>query len=219
MEKLILDEKTTRLYAPSARYVSTVDVPELKFLMIDGVMENGTTIKTSGSFQEALNLISGISFTLKFMSKLNRQNPIDYNIMPIEARWKMPADGDFNDRSGWAWTLMTMLPEHITNKVVTNAVESLRKKQGEIPTLNSVQCKYFHEGSAVQIMHVGGQDFIPMTFDRMKDYVAYKKYTFTGIYHEIYISDPRHEQPDKERTIIRHPVDIPESSDENSAED
>ena len=49
-----------------------------------------------------------------------------------------------------------------------------------------------------------------MTFDRMKDYANYKKYKLTGIYHEIYISDPRHEHPDKERTIIRYPVQKPE---------
>ncbi len=219
MAKLILDEKVTRLYAPSARYVSTVDVPEAKFLMIDGVIEDGKNLKTSDSFQEALNVLSGISFTLKFMSKLDRKNPVDYNTMPMEALWQTPDDADFNNRDGWAWTLMTMLPEHIMQDMVDNAVESLRKKQGEVQTLNELRCEHFNEGASIQIMHVGGQDFIPMTFDRMKDYANYKKYEFTGTYHEIYISDPRHEHPDKERTIIRHAVLIPESTDENTTED
>ena len=214
MAKLILDENITRLYAPSARYVSTFKVPELKFLMIDGVIENEENLKTSENFQEALNVLSGISFTLKFMSKLNRKNPIDYNTMPMEALWQANTDGDLNNRGGWAWTLMAMQPAHITQEMVDNALESLRKKQGEVPMINLMRYGHFREGSAIQIMHVGSQELASMTLDRMKDYAKYKGYEISGLYHEIYISDPRHEHPDKERTIIRHPVKIVEKSDE-----
>mgnify|MGYP002639458543 FL=1 len=214
MAKLILDENITRLYAPSARYVSTVEVPELKFLMVDGVIEEDENLKTSANFQEALNVLSGISFTLKFMSKLNRKNPIDYNTMPMEALWQTNQDGDLNNRGGWAWTLMAMQPEHITQEMVDSALESLRKKQGEVPMLNLIRCGHFTEGSAIQIMHVGSQELASMTLDRMKDYAEYKKYELSGKYHEIYISDPRHEHPDKERTIIRYPVKIVETSDD-----
>lgn len=206
MAKLVLDQAISKLYSPSARYVATVEVPDFKFLMIDGVIEEGENLKTSQSFQAALNVLSGISFTLKFMSKLNRENPVDFNIMPMEAIWQMPDDGDLNNRAGWAWTLMAMQPEHITQKMVDHAVESLRKKQGEVATLNALRCENLKEGKAIQIMHVGSQELAPMTFDRMKDYANYKKYELTGPYHEIYISDPRHEHPDKERTIIRYPV-------------
>jgi len=206
MTKLILDEKIARLYAPSARYISTVDVPELNFLMIDGVIEAEQTLKTSETFQEALNVLSGISFTLKFMSKLNRKNPIDYNIMPMEALWEIYDESDLINRSGWKWTLMTMKPEHITDEMVNSAVESLRKKQGEVPTLGLVRSANFNEGLSIQIMHVGSQELAPMTFERMQDYAKYKGYQLSGAYHEIYISDPRHEHPDKERTIIRHSI-------------
>ena len=214
MAKLVLDENITRLYSPSARYVSTVTVPELKFLMIDGKIEVGKNIKTSDSFQKALNVLSGISFTLKFMSKLDRKNPVDFNIMPMEAMWDLPENPDLNNRRGWSWTLMAMQPENITQEMVDKATDSLRKKQGEVPALNLIRYEYFHEGSAIQIMHVGSPELASMTHDRMKDYADYKGYEMTGRYHEIYISDPRHEHPDKERTIIRHPVNIPESSDE-----
>ncbi len=206
MTKLVLDEKVSRLYAPSARYISTVDVPELKFLMIDGRIEEEQNLKTSESFQEALNVISGISFTLKFMSKLNRKKPIDYNIMPMEALWQFGDQGDLINRGGWQWTLMAMQPKHITDEMVNNAVESLRKKQGEVPALGLIRYANLHESLAIQIMHVGSQELIPMTFERMQDYAKYKGYELSGAYHEIYISDPRHEHPDKERTIIRHPV-------------
>lgn len=215
MTKIVLDENIARLYAPSARFVSTVEVPEMKFLMIEGIIEEGETLKTSENFQAALNVLSGISFTLKFMSKLNRKNPIDYSIMPMEARWEMSEDNDLNNRGGWKWTLMSMQPEHITQDMVEHAVESLRKKQGEVPTLELVRCGKFSEGMSIQIMHVGSQELASLTLDRMKDYANYKKYEMTGLYHEIYISDPRHEHPDKERTIIRYPVNIPENAEEN----
>lgn len=206
MTKLILEEEVARLYTPSARYISAVEVPELKFLMIDGSIEAGENLKTSETFQEALNVLSGISFTLKFMSKLNRKNPIDYNTMPLEALWQIGDEGDLNNRSGWVWTLMCMLPEHISNDMVSSAAESLRKKQGEIPTLSALRHESFHEGLALQIMHVGSPELASMTFERIKDFAVEKNYELVGLYHEIYISDPRHEHPDKERTIIRQPV-------------
>ncbi len=206
MAKLILDEHIRRLYAPSARYISTVNVPEFKFLMIDGMIEKNESLKTSESFQSALNVLSGLSFTLKFVSKLNRKNPVDYDIMPMEALWQMDVAEDLNARNGRAWTLMAMQPEHISQEMVDSAVENLRRQKGEISALKHIRYARFHEGKAIQIMHVGSQTLAPMTFERLQDYAKYKKYRLHGKYHEIYISDPRHEQPDKERTIIRCPI-------------
>jgi len=58
----------------------------------------------------------------------------------------------------------------------------------------------------MQIMHVGSTDLASMTLERMKDFAKENGYKLRGSYHEIYISDPRHTNPDKERTIIRYPI-------------
>ena len=207
MTKLELPEETTKLYAPSARGVEVIKVPEFNFLMIDGKIEKGKTLATSESFQDALNMLNGISFTLKFMSKLNRENPIDYNTMPLEALWYDKKEKKIKKvRSGWEWTLMMMQPEHITVKMFENAIDSLRKKQGEIPALKLARFESFHEGLALQIMHVSTPGLIDMTIERIKIFAQDEGYQLGEPYHEVYISDPRLENPEKERTILRYPV-------------
>ena len=206
MAKLELSEKIMELYAPSARRVDVVDVPKLNFVMIDGRLEEGTKPATSESFQDALNALNGISFTLKFMSKLDRKKPIDYNTMPLEGLWHPQGEKDFKDRSHWKWTLMMMQPAHITVGMFENAVGSLRKKQSGISALKLARFESFHEGLAIQIMHVSSPGLVPMTIDRMKDFATENEYQLRGLYHEIYISDPRHKNPEKERTILRYPI-------------
>ena len=206
MTKLKLTEEISDLYAPSARRVDIVDVPAFNFIMIDGQLEEGSKPATSEPFQDALNALNGISFTLKFISKLDRKNPVDYNTMPLEGLWHPPEGSDFKDRSGWNWTLMMMQPAHITAETFENAVSNLRKKRGGISALKLARFESFHEGLAIQIMHVSSPGLVPMSIERMKDFAQANGYQLRGLYHEIYISDPRHTNPEKERTILRYPV-------------
>lgn len=207
MTKLALDEDVAALYAPSARGVEVIDVPAFNFVMLNGILETNANISDSENFQNALNALNSISFTLKFVSKLNRENPIDYNTMPLEACWEpQSAKPDFTKRGGWAWTLMMMQPEHITENMVRNAIDSLRKQRGDIPLLKSARLESFQEGLALQIMHVSSPSLIPMTIDRIKTFAEKEGYTLKMPYHEVYISDPRHDKPEKQRTILRFPV-------------
>ena len=208
MAKLELTEEIRELYTSSARGVEMVDVPLFNFIMIDGQLEDGTNRTTSDSFQDALNALNGISFTLKFISKLNRKNPIDYNTMPLEGLWHPSGKNDFKNRSGWKWTLMMMQPEHISTDMFEDAVSSLRKKRSGISALKLARFEPFHEGSAVQIMHVSSPGLVPMTIERIKNYARKEKYQLGEPYHEIYLSDPRHTKPEKQRTILRYPIKI-----------
>jgi hypothetical protein len=207
MEKLDLRKELKWLYAPSARRVDIVDVPTFHFVMIDGEIERGQKPETSESFQEAVNILYGISFTLKFMSKLRKANPIDYRIMALEGLW-WNEDGmeDFERKEGWHWTLMMLQPEHITEAMFDDAVSSLRKKRGEIPALHLIRFEPFHEGKCVQILHVGPYDLETMTLARMKDFARKQGYRFHGKHHEIYLRDPRRAKPEKLRTVLRRPI-------------
>ncbi len=206
MTKLELAEDIMGLYAPSARHIDIIEVPKLNFVMIDGQLEEGEKQTTSESFQDALNALNGISFTIKFMSKLDRKNPVDYNTMPLESLWRPQGKNGFMDRSNWKWTLMMMQPAHITTKTFKSAVASLRKKRSGISALKLARFETFEEGLAIQIMHVSTPGLIPMTVERMKDFAKENSYQLHGLYHEIYLSDPRHENPENERRILRYPI-------------
>ena len=87
MKKIDLKKKLKHLYAPSPKEVVIVDIPKFQFVMVDGRMKSGEIPETSQAFQNAMRALYGISFTLKFMSKLRDKNPIDYTVMALEGLW------------------------------------------------------------------------------------------------------------------------------------
>ena len=211
MEKLDLKKQLKHLYAPSAKKVVVVDVPEFRFAMIDGALEADTTPQTSPAFQGAVGALYSLSYTLKFMSKRNKENAIDYAVLPLEGLW-WSASGEFDlsAPSDWRWTLMIMQPEHITSAMFQAArqqAEEKQRKEGEpTPTLAQLRFERFHEGPCIQTMHIGPYAEEPRTIERMKVFAQDNGYVYRGKHHEIYLGDPRRARPENLRTILRQPV-------------
>jgi hypothetical protein len=209
MDKLDLRKELKHLYNPSARTVAVVDVPEFQFLMLDGGMEPGATPETSGAFHDGLQALYGASFTLKFMSKLREENPIDYKVMALEGLWWTESGGlDFDRQDDWQWTLMMLQPDHITAEMVLAALEQVRAKQDN-PALERMRFERFHEGLCMQIMHVGPYADEPRTVEKMMAFARENGYRLRGKHHEIYIGDPRRAKPERLRTVLRQPIEKP----------
>ena len=129
MDTLDLRKQYKHLYQPSAEKVVRVDVPPLQFAMIDGVIPADQRVGESPNFEEALNALYGISYTLKFMFKKRAENPIDYPVMALEALWQTES-GIFNPdvRENWQYTAMIMQPDIITPEVFEEGRAQLLKK-------------------------------------------------------------------------------------------
>jgi hypothetical protein len=207
LEKIDLRKNLKLLYAPSARRVEVVDVPSFKFVMVDGAIQPGETLATSQEFQDAIGALYGASFTLKFMSKLQKHNPIDYAVMALEGLWWTDlGEFNFDEQEPWKWTLMIMQPDHITETMYREALQKLREKK-ENPALSRLRFETFHEGLCIQIMHIGPYSEEPQTIERMIAFAQENGYTFRGKHHEIYMGDPRRAKPEKLKTILRHPIE------------
>jgi hypothetical protein len=153
-------------------------------------------------------VLYGVTYTLKFMSKLREAEPINYRIMALEGLWWTESGKfDFDRKQDWHFTLMIVQPDHIDRKMYQEAISSLREKKGEIPALGQLRFEAFEEGLCMQILHVGAYDLEPMTIARLKDFSADNGYRINGKHHEIYLSDPRRAKPDKIRTILRYPIE------------
>ena len=208
MEKLDLRKKYKPLYQPSEKKVEVVDVPALKFVMIDGQIEPGMAPGTSPVFHEAMMAAYGISFTLKFMSKLRIENPIDYSVMALEALWWVE-DGDFDITlpDNWKWTVMMLQPDHITADMFAAGLEQLRVKRGESEALAKMRLEGFTEGLCVQTMHFGPYSAEMATIAKMQAFMEENGYRRRGQHHEIYLGDPRRTSPEKLKTVLRQPVE------------
>jgi hypothetical protein len=207
MTQLDLRKQWKHLYAPSARAVALVDVPELKFVMIDGRIEPGEAPGTSPGFGEDMAALYSAAYTLKFMSKLRKEDPIDYPVMALEGLWWVE-DGKFDItiKDNWVYTVMIMQPDHITAAMFAEAVAQAAKKKPN-PALSRLRLETFREGLCVQTMHIGPYSTEPATMARMQGWAAENGYRLVGRHHEIYMGDPRRADPEKLKTVLRHPVE------------
>lgn len=207
MEKLDLRKQYKHLYQPSPKKVEVVDVPALQFTLIDGEIEPSASPGTSLAFHQAMEALYGISYTLKFNSKLRKENPIDYGVMALEALWWTETGVyDLTQPGGWKWTAMMMQPEHITVEMFHDSLAQLRKKKPN-PALDLLRFESFTEGLAVQIMHIGPYKTEPATIAKMDAFAAENGYRMRGKHHEIYLGNPMRAAEDKLKTILRHPVE------------
>ena len=209
MEKIDLKKKWKHLYAPSSKNVDVVDVPDFSFVMVDGRIEPGMEPATSTAFQNALGALYGVSYTLKFMSKLREDDPVDFTVMALEALWWTdPGEFDMTKKDEWKWTAMMMQPEHITEAMFQKAVQEFSKKKDN-PALMKIRFQRFHEGLCMKIMHIGPYADEPETISKMHAFAQVHGYRLRGKHHEIYLGDPRRSKPERLKTVLRQPVEAP----------
>ena len=80
METLDLKKDLKYLYAPSAKNVEIVHVPNLQFVMIDGAIEKGKEPANSPAFAEATQALYSLAYMLKFMLKKRKTDAIDHPV-------------------------------------------------------------------------------------------------------------------------------------------
>jgi len=213
MRTLDLKKQFKSLYQPSTKKVEIVQVPCLQFAMIDGEIEKGYGPGNSPGFQEAVQALYGISYTLKFMLKKRKLDPIDYPVMALEGLlWLTEGDVfDINIKDNWSYTLVIMQPEIITPEIFEEGRSQVRQKRGESDTLSKLRLEFFEEGSCAQIMHIGPYATEPATMARMQEFLKENGYQdcvgLGGKHHEIYLGDPRRSDPAKLKTVLRHPIE------------
>jgi len=201
MEKINYKKKLQHLYKPSVKEVEIVEVPQMNFLMIDG--DGGPNHPT---FQNAIEVLFPLSYTLKFMIKKNDIG-IDYGVLPLEGLWWADEMSSFikDKKDDWKWTLMIMQPELITNEMVVEAVNQVRVKKN--PTsLPLVRFESINEGKVAQIMHIGPFSEEGPTVQKLHSFIKDSGKKIIGKHHEVYLSDIRRAAPEKWKTIIRQPM-------------
>ncbi len=191
-------------YQPTPKEVVLVDVPELQFLMIDGMGSPGD----SKEYQDALAVLYPIAFKTKFLSKAKGK---DYVVPPLEGLWWADDMKDFieGDRDKWKWTMMIMQPDWITNEMFKKAIEETKQKKPELSKLlPKLRLEKYKEGKAAQIMHVGPYSEEGPTVQKVHEFIQNEGGTFDGHnqkHHEIYLSDPRKVNPATMKTVLRQP--------------
>ncbi len=194
------------LYMPKDKPV-LVTVPAMRFIMVDGSGDpNGQ------EYQEAVELLYTMCYTIKMSSKkgMQPQGYFDYVVPPLEGLWWISSD-DFSleQRDNWQWTSMIRQPDFVTEETFKWAgQESMKKRPGL--QIEKARFETFAEGLCVQIMHTGPFKTEPETMKKIDAFIAENNLKDLvgkgGKHHEIYLSDPRKVKPETMKTVLRHPV-------------
>lgn len=203
MEKIDFKKICPSLYRPPADRFTQVDVPAMRFVMVDGSGDpNAAT-----AYKRAIEWLFSVSYAMKFAVKATLDK--DYVVPPLEGLWWAddPADFVARRKERWRWTMMIMAPDFLDRAVFDVALDKSRKKLGTVP--DSLRLESYDEGLSLQILHIGCYDDEGPVLSLLHDEVMPSRgLMFAGKHHEIYLSDARKTEPSKLKTILRQPVKV-----------
>lgn len=175
-------------YRASAKNVSLVEIPTMKFLSFDGEGRPENV-----EFQEAAQTLYTISYLMKFA--LPREERV--KVSPMEVRWFLNREEKI-----FQWTMMIRQPDLITEERVEKAIEEANaKKKTCYP--ERMRLESFAEGYCAQILHRGPYSEMNSTLMKMKDHLDGQGLDCEQDTHDIYLNDLRKTRPENLRTIMR----------------
>lgn len=126
MQKIDFKKEFGKLYFPTAKAVTTVEIPPMNFLMVDGVGNPNT----APAYREALEALYGVSYTTKFALKF--AGVADHKVGPLEGLWWVDDVERFTEtsRDDWSWTSMIMQPGVVSKRRVDAAKATLKEEKG-----------------------------------------------------------------------------------------
>jgi hypothetical protein len=146
-------------------------------------------------FQDAMGALFTVAYTIKMTRKFAGET--DYKVAPPE--------GIYHCCDPWKWQLMIRVPEFIKKPDLTAARKAIAAKKKPVP-FEKVNLVKVSEGPCVQMLHVGPYDQVQRVVEAMAAFAAAQGYELAGPHHEIYFSDPHRVEPEKLKTVVRHPA-------------
>jgi hypothetical protein len=154
-------------------------------------------------FSACIGALYAVAFTIKMTRKFAGQQ--DYAVCKLEGQWHFDGDPAAVPKVHWRWKLLIRTPDFVKQADLKQAVSKLLEK-GKPRVVVEVQLEKIDEGQCVQMLHVGPYEREPETMSLMRVFAANQGFKFTGLHHEIYLSDPRRVPAERLKTILRQPV-------------
>ena len=185
------------------------EIPAMRFAAVRG---RGDPNDPGGTYQQAIALLYGLSYTVKMSKKGDHriEGYFDYVVPPLEGFWwQQDRDGvDFTRKDLFEWISLIRLPDFVREAEFRWAREEAARKKGR--DFSPVELLEYREGLTVQCMHVGPYDDEPATIQAMLAFAEAQgcapDMTSGRYHHEIYLSDARRVAPEQRKTVLRIPL-------------
>ena len=186
-----------------------VEVPAMQYLAVRG---KGDPNEEDGAYKRAIGLLYGVAYTIKMSKKGDHriEGFFDFVVPPLEGLWQQTeVNGvDYAHKENFEWISLIRLPDFVTQADFDWAIEEATRKKKD--DFSPVERLSFTEGLCVQCMHLGPYDDEPATVEKMHAFAQAQGYetdlSETRRHHEIYLTDARKTEPEKLKTVIRHPI-------------
>jgi len=201
MKDADMKARLKELYLPPAKDFVLVEVPEMRFVMIDG---------RGAADRSALTHATKWLFATIYPIKRIARERMGKNFVepPLEGLWWADDVEDFicGNRDRWNWRMMIVYePDWLTTAMFEDAVATARERLGDPPA--GLRLASYHEGLSAQIMYVGPPSEEAPTIARLHgEFLPAHNLIPDGHHHEIYLTDPNRVAPEKMKTVLRQPV-------------
>lgn len=193
-------DRLRELYLPPQGKFTLVDVPEIRYAVIDGKGD-----PEGGESAEAAKwLYSVVHFIKPWVKERMGKNFVE---PPLEYLCWAEDELDFiaGNKDNWNWRAMIVFIDWITRELFEEAVAKVEGKRGPAPA--TLRLETLREGRCVQTMHVGDYKELAAVCDNLyNQFLPENNLKPNGYYHEIYLNDPARTAPGKRKIVIRQPV-------------
>ncbi|MFZ6012618.1 MAG: GyrI-like domain-containing protein [Bacteroidota bacterium] len=206
MKKIDLTKQHAEYYTAKPQ-PALIDLPPVSYLSVTGQGD-----PSSEAFNEKIRALYPVAYAIKFLYKAQGQ---DFTVPKLEGLWwfDMKKYGGLAmheapkkiPRNEWNWRLLIRMPEFVTEKIATQAIENTLHKKNDLH-IRKVEWHTLNEGRVVQMLHVGPFDKEPESLIILQEFMRENGLAHAGLHHEIYLSDFRKIAPEKLKTILREPV-------------
>ena len=191
--------KEYKSYYNAGKNPEIVEFDEANYLTIEGIGEPAGKM-----FVSKVEALYPLAYGIK---KICKEQDKDFGVPKLEGLWWVEGDTPALEipRNKWRWKLLIRMPEFITKELMFSVQPVVaKKKKNEL--VQKIALEKMTEGKCVQIMHIGPYSTEHKTINELMAFIDANGISVNGKHHEIYLSDPRKNKPDKMKTIIRYPV-------------
>ena len=186
-----------------------IEIPEMNFLAVRG---KGNPNVENGEYLKSIEKLYSVAYTIKMSKKTDYKidGYFDFVVPPLEGFWWQEGikGVDYSDKDSFSFISIIRLPDFVKKSDFEWAIKTAEEKKKV--DLSVVEYFTYNEGLCVQCMHIGPYDNEPETVAAMHEHIENEGYVIDisdeRMHHEIYIGDPRKSDPEKLKTIIRHPI-------------
>ncbi|MCG3131468.1 MAG: hypothetical protein FLDDKLPJ_02261 [Phycisphaerae bacterium] len=205
-----MQARLKKLYLPPENDFVLVDVPDMRFVCIDGY---GAADRAA--IDDAASWLLGVMHPIRQLARERMKK--HFTEPPLEGLWWADDPQDFirGNRDRLSWRMMFVYEDLLglgeataglfSRETFDDAVASAKAKLGEPP--RSLRIESLQEGLSAQIMHIGPPEEQTAKLARLHgEFLPAHHLVPNGRHHEIYLTDPKHTAPDKMKTVLRQPV-------------